>query len=103
MKRSNGLEYWGNGRTNEHAPLRLLVHVHEQMQRRLLRFVLMHVQMHRLARGADPMSYVLCVAGPQRCSSVLGHINSLAEDDEWHCRLPNGHDDVCRASDGTTW
>ncbi len=39
----------------------------------------------------------------QRCRSVLGHINSLAEDGEWHCHLPYGHDGVCLAPDGTTW
>ena len=38
-----------------------------------------------------------------RCGGVLGHINSLAEDGEWHCYLPDGHDGVCRAPDGTTW
>jgi hypothetical protein len=43
------------------------------------------------------------VAGSQRCSGVLGHINSLAEDGEWHCHLPEGHDGVCLAPDGTTW
>jgi hypothetical protein len=40
---------------------------------------------------------------PQRCSGVLGHINCLAEDGEWHCQLPHGHDGVCLAPDGTTW
>jgi hypothetical protein len=39
----------------------------------------------------------------QRCESTLGHINSMAEDDEWHCYLPDGHDGVCLALDGTTW
>jgi hypothetical protein len=39
----------------------------------------------------------------QRCESTLGHINSMAEDDEWHCHLPDGHDGVCLALDGTTW
>lgn len=39
----------------------------------------------------------------QRCGSVLGHINAMAEDGEWHCHLPHGHDDVCLAPDGTTW
>jgi hypothetical protein len=43
------------------------------------------------------------VADPPRCSGVLGHINSLAEDGEWHCHLPHGHDGVCLAPDGTTW
>jgi hypothetical protein len=43
------------------------------------------------------------VADSQRCSGVLGHINSLAEDGEWHCHLPEGHDGVCLAPDGTTW
>lgn len=38
-----------------------------------------------------------------RCGGVLSHINSLAEDGEWRCYLPDGHDDVCRAPDGTTW
>jgi hypothetical protein len=38
-----------------------------------------------------------------RCGGVLGHINGLAEDGEWHCHLPEGHDGVCRAPDGTTW
>jgi hypothetical protein len=45
----------------------------------------------------------ICVADPQRCSGVLGHINGLAEDGEWHCHLPHGHDGVCLAPDGTTW
>lgn len=44
-----------------------------------------------------------CLAGLQRCHSVLGHINGLAEDGEWHCQLPEGHDGVCLAWDGTTW
>jgi hypothetical protein len=44
-----------------------------------------------------------CVAAPQRCSGVLGHINSLAEDGEWYCHLPHGHDGVCLAPDSTTW
>lgn len=39
----------------------------------------------------------------RRCGGVLSHINSLAEDGEWLCHLPDGHDDVCRALDGTTW
>lgn len=39
----------------------------------------------------------------RRCGSALAHINSLAEDGEWLCHLPEGHDDVCRAPDGTTW
>ena len=39
----------------------------------------------------------------RRCGDALMHINSLAEDDEWLCDLPEGHDDVCRAPDGTTW
>lgn len=39
----------------------------------------------------------------QRCSGALGHINGLAEDGEWHCHLPYGHDGVCLALDGTTW
>jgi hypothetical protein len=43
------------------------------------------------------------VADPQRCSGVLGPINGLAEDGEWHCHLPHGHDGVCLAPDGTTW
>lgn len=38
-----------------------------------------------------------------RCGGVLSHINSLAEDGEWRCYLPDGHDDVCQAPDGTTW
>jgi hypothetical protein len=47
---------------------------------------------------------VLSVANPQRrCSSVLGHINNLAGDGEWHCHLPHDHDGVCLAPDGTTW
>src|SRR5579884_1464149 len=37
---------------------------------------------------------------PPRCASVLGHINSLADDDEWHCQLPEGHEDPCQAPDG---
>ena len=40
---------------------------------------------------------------PPRCGSVLGHIYSLAEDDEWHCQLLEGHDGLCQAPDGTTW
>jgi hypothetical protein len=40
---------------------------------------------------------------PPRCGSVLGHINSLAEDDQWHCQLPEGHEGLCQAPDGTTW
>lgn len=39
----------------------------------------------------------------QRCGCVLSHINGLAEDGEWHCHLPEGHDGVCLAPDGTTW
>ncbi|MGH3963854.1 MAG: hypothetical protein ACRDRY_11455, partial [Pseudonocardiaceae bacterium] len=39
----------------------------------------------------------------RRCGGVLSHIYSLAEDGEWLCHLPDGHDDVCRAPDGTTW
>jgi hypothetical protein len=39
----------------------------------------------------------------QRCSSVLGHINGMTEDGQWHCHLPHGHADVCLAPDGTTW
>ncbi|MDQ4091987.1 MAG: hypothetical protein M3143_00745 [Actinomycetota bacterium] len=39
----------------------------------------------------------------RRCGGTLAHINSLAEDGEWLCHLPEGHDDVCRAPDGTTW
>lgn len=32
-------------------------------------------------------------AGASRCCDEgLSHINSLAEDDEWHCQLPVGHD-----------
>jgi hypothetical protein len=42
-------------------------------------------------------------AGSQRCGSVLKHINGLAEDGEWHCHLPESHDGVCRAPDGTIW
>lgn len=38
-----------------------------------------------------------------RCASVLGHINSLADDDEWHCQRLDGHEGLCRAPDGTTW
>jgi Domain of unknown function (DUF397) len=45
----------------------------------------------------------ICVTDLQRCSGVLGHINGLAEDGEWHCHLPHGHDGVCLAPDGTTW
>ncbi len=45
----------------------------------------------------------LWLSAPQRCGAVLGHINSLAEDDEWHCHLPDGHDGSCQAPDGTTW
>ena len=41
--------------------------------------------------------------GPQRCRSVLGPINRLAEDGEWHCQLLEGHSGVCCAPDGTTW
>lgn len=40
---------------------------------------------------------------PPRCDSVLGHIYSLAEDDQWHCQLPDGHQGLCQAPDGTTW
>jgi hypothetical protein len=40
---------------------------------------------------------------PQRCSGALGHIYGLAEDGEWHCHLPQGHDGVCLALDGTRW
>ena len=39
----------------------------------------------------------------RRCGGALAHINSLAEDGEWLCHLPEGHDDVCQAPDGTTW
>jgi hypothetical protein len=45
----------------------------------------------------------LRLPAPQRCGGVLGHINGLAEDGEWHCHLPDGHDDVCLVPDGTTW
>ena len=38
-----------------------------------------------------------------RCRGVLQHLNGLAEDDEWHCDLPEGHHGVCHAPDGTTW
>jgi hypothetical protein len=38
-----------------------------------------------------------------RCGSVLGHINGLAEDGEWHCQLAEGHEGPCRAADGTAW
>jgi hypothetical protein len=40
---------------------------------------------------------------PPRCDSVLGPIYSLAEDDQWHCQLPEGHEGLCQAPDGTTW
>lgn len=40
---------------------------------------------------------------PPRCDSVLEHIYSLAEDDQWHCQLPEGHQGPCQAPDGTTW
>jgi hypothetical protein len=38
-----------------------------------------------------------------RCRGALTYPNGLAEDDEWHCDLLEGHDGVCRAPDGTTW
>jgi hypothetical protein len=60
--------------------------------------------MMTLARTAPtPLAPDLCRVAPQRCLSVLGHINGLAEDGEWHCQLPDGHDGVCRAPEGTTW
>jgi hypothetical protein len=40
---------------------------------------------------------------PPRCGGVLGHIYSLAEDDQWHCQLPEGHEGLCQAPDGTIW
>ena len=38
-----------------------------------------------------------------RCRGVLTYLNGLAEDDEWHCELLEGHDGDCRAPDGTSW
>ena len=38
-----------------------------------------------------------------RCREVLTYLNGLAQDDEWHCDLLEGHDGVCRAPDGTMW
>jgi hypothetical protein len=45
----------------------------------------------------------VCVADPQRRGGALGHINNLAEDGEWRCHLPHGHDGVCLAPEGATW
>lgn len=51
-----------------------------------------------------PVTSVPYVTNPaQRCSGALGHIYGLAEDGEWHCHLPQGHDGVCLALDGTRW
>lgn len=47
-----------------------------------------------------PVPLVPCAA---RCRGVLTYLNGLAEDDEWHCELREGHEGVCRAPDGTTW
>jgi hypothetical protein len=47
-----------------------------------------------------PASDVPCAA---RCRGVLTYLNGLAEDDEWHCELREGHEGACRAPDGTTW
>lgn len=47
-----------------------------------------------------PVAVVPCAA---RCRGVLTYLNGLAEDDEWHCELREGHEGVCRAPDGTTW
>ncbi|MGH3900426.1 MAG: thioesterase family protein [Pseudonocardiaceae bacterium] len=32
------------------------------------------------------------VGTSQRCEEELSHLSSLAEDDQWHCRLPVSHD-----------
>ncbi|MDT7711859.1 MAG: hypothetical protein QOG46_548 [Pseudonocardiales bacterium] len=55
----------------------------------------------RLTVSSDP--YATNRRQRQRCDGALGHINALAEDGEWHCHLPHGHDGVCLALDGTTW
>ena len=47
-----------------------------------------------------PARLVPCTA---RCPGLLTHLNGLAEDDEWHCDLPEGHHSDCRAPDGTCW
>jgi hypothetical protein len=38
-----------------------------------------------------------------RCRGVLTYLNGLAEDEEWHCDLLEGHEGVCCAPDGTSW
>jgi hypothetical protein len=39
----------------------------------------------------------------RKCRGVLTYLNGLAEDEEWHCDLLEGHEGVCCAPDGTSW
>jgi len=56
-----------------------------------------------LTPAALPAAAALFGYDQPRCDSVLGHIYSLAEDDQWHCQLREDHDGLCQAPDGTTW